>query len=147
MSCSGCSHNPLNGLPLGGNTEGGRLSVKSRACSVINNKPYIPYCKHPTSIQAPITPASGNRTVDLSLGCGVSKGVTADRVQELLARGSMKKNYSSETARILQLQQDILLANPPPATPIPIVIQACPPLPAPPGPPAPICILSKSQKY
>jgi len=137
------SYNPQNGLPFGGNTEGGRLQRKGFPATI--NKSSTSYiCTYPTSIQSTITPASGNRTNDLALGC--ARGITADRVQALLDK-KITKNFSTETARILQLQQNILLENPDSPTPIPIVIQRCPPLAPPPAPPPRACILSKSQKY
>ena len=139
MSCSGCSYKPLNGLPLGGNTEGGRLQKQLALCekSYVNNKPSLHSCCNPykTNVQATITQASGNRTSDLELGCaGVKGGVTAERVQELL-KASMTNNFSSETARITRLQQTTIACNPSPDVPIPIIIQQCPPLPPVPGPP------------
>lgn len=150
MSCSGCSHNPLNGLPLGGNTEGGRLQKETAVCakSYVNNKASLPYAcnQYKTTVQAPITQASGNRTNDLALGCAGSKGgVTAERVQQLL-KASMTNNYESETARIMQLQQTTILCNPAPAVPIPIIITQCPPLPPVPGPPY-VCKPSRIAPY
>ena len=145
MSCSGCSYKPLNGLPLGGNTEGGRLQKEIAVCakSYVNNSPSSGYVCNPyhTTVQAPITQASGNRTSDLAAGlctnaAGVplKPGVTAERVQQLLA-ASMTKNYNSETERIMSVQQKTLLCNPASDVPIPIIITQCPPLPPVPGPP------------
>lgn len=142
MSCSGCSYKPLNGLPLGGNTEGGRLQKETSLCakSYVNNKPSTPYCCNPykATVQATITQASGNRTDDLALGCTGSVlakgGVTAERVQELL-KAAMTNNFASGTERITRLEQKTILCNPAPAFPIPIIITQCPPLPPVPGPP------------
>jgi hypothetical protein len=153
MSCSGCSYKPLNGLPLGGNTEGGRLQKEIAICakSYTNNKPSSPYACNPykTTIQPTITQASGNRTSDLALGCTGSVtgkgGVTAERVQELL-KASMTNNFSSETARITRLEQKTILCNPSPAIPVPIIITQCPPLPPVPGPPY-VCKPSRIAPY
>lgn len=156
MSCSGCSYKPLNGLPLGGNTEGGRLQKELAICakSYVNNAPSSAYCCNPykTTVQAPITQASGNRTNDLALGLcanasGVASkpGVTAERVQQLLA-ASMTNNFSTETERIMKLQQTTLLCNPAPDVPIPIIITQCPPLPPVPGPPY-VCKPSRIAPY
>ncbi len=143
MSCSGCSYKPLNGLPLGGNTEGGRLQREIAACATYISGPSSPFVCNPykTTVQAPITQASGNRTSDLAAGLcanasGVASkpGVTAERVQQLLA-ASLTRNFKSETERTMQLQQTILLCNPAPDVPIPIIVQVCPPLPPVPGPP------------
>ena len=149
-----CSYSPLNGLPLGGNTEGGRMSVDRAACAreQVINKPSIPYTPsvYPTTVQALITRASGSRTADLALGCGSGvsgvSGVTADRVQQLLAAKLIAVNYSSGTSRIMELQQKTILCNPAPATPIPIIAQVCPPLPPPPGPPY-VCKPSNIASY
>ena len=134
-----CSYSPLNGLPFGGNTEGGRLDRKAEACvreRIINNVADICIpAVYPKTVQAVITPASGNRTADLALGCSRSKGVTAERVQQLLAASLIAINYSSGTSRILELEQKTISCNPAPATPIPIIAQVCPPLPPVPGPP------------
>ena len=135
MSCSGCLFNPMNGS--GGNTEGGRLNRSIAECVRVSAKPFCPAdCyKYPTTPQAPITQASGNRTSDLALGCaGAKAGVTAERVQQLL-RASMMNNFTSETSRIERLQQKTIACNPPSATPVPIIILQCPPLPPVPGPP------------
>lgn len=151
MSCSGCSYKPLNGLPLGGNTEGGRLQKETALCakSYVNNKASSPYCCNPykTTVQATITPASGNRTDDLTLACTGSVlakgGVTAERVQELLK--SSMNNFPSGTARITRLEQTTILCNPAPAFPIPIIVTQCPPLPPVPGPPY-VCKPSRSTR-
>ena len=137
-----CSYSPLNGLPLGGNTEGGRM----RACMTQNKVPNI--CVptvYPTTVQAVITRASGSRTTDLALGCGSGvSGVTADRVQQLLAAKLIAVNYSSGTSRIMELQQKTIACNSEPRRPI--IIQACPPLPPPPGPPY-VCKPSNIASY
>jgi len=120
----------------GANTEGGRLNRSIAACVTVPSKPYrSPECNiYPTTPQAPITQASGNRTSDLALGCaGVKGGVTADRVQQLLK--TMGNNFRSETSRIEQLRQKTIACNPGSPTPVPIIIQQCPPLPPVPGPP------------
>jgi len=135
MSCSGCSYNPMNGS--GANTEGGRLNRSIAACVGVSSRPFCPSkCnKYPTTPQPPITQASGNRTSDLALGCvGAKAGVTADRVQQLL-RASLTNNFRSETSRIERLQQKTIACNPASATPVPIIIVQCPPLPPVPGPP------------
>ena len=133
MSC-GCSYKPLNGLPLGGNTEGGRLQRELALCNGYVNKPSSPYCCNPykTTVQATITQASGNRTSDLELGCDV-RGITAERVQEILRKS--RNNFSSETSRIMSREQNTIGCNPRSDVPIPIIIQQCPPLPPVPGPP------------
>jgi hypothetical protein len=121
----------------GANTEGGRLNRSISACVGVSSRPFCPaVCnKYPTTPQAPITQASGNRTSDLALGCaGAKGGVTAERVQQLL-RASMMNNFTSETSRIERLQQKTIACNPPSATPVPIIILQCPPLPPVPGPP------------
>ena len=137
MSCSGCSFNPMNGS--GGNTEGGRLNRSISACMTVSLKPFCPAAcyKYPTTPQPPITQASGNRTNDIAAGiCSTNPkgGVTADRVQQLL-RASLTNNFASENSRIERLQQKTIACNPPSATPVPIIIVQCPPLPPVPGPP------------
>jgi len=149
MNC-GCS-GPLNGLPLGGNTEGGRLQKEIALCAKSYvNKPSTPYCCNPykATVQATITQASGNRTDDLALGCTgrvlAKGGVTAERVQELLK--SSMNNFASSTERINKLQQTTILCNPAPAFPIPIIVTQCPPLPPVPGPPY-VCKPSRIAPY
>ena len=149
MSC--CSSNPLNGLPLGGNTEGGRLNKEMSICAkrYVNNKPVTEYCCPPyrnNTVQPVITQNSGNRTSDLALGCSQRQGVSINRVQALLQTSGT--NYPSETARIMSVQQQtITCAGTNNDIPVPIIIVECPPLPAPPGPPARRCVLTKNQKY
>jgi hypothetical protein len=147
MSC--CSSNPLNGLPLGGNTEGGRLQREQAACAKkhVDNGPVTAYCCSPykETVQAPITPTSGSRTDDLALGCNQKQGVTIARVQALLA--TVGTRYKSGTERVMSIQQQVIACSATNGIPIPIIIEQCPPLPAPPGPPARICVLTKNQKY
>ena len=126
----------MNGLPLGGNTEGGRLQREQARCQHIINKPSSPVCcsVYKNTVQAVITPNSANRTTDLALGCsGRKPGVTADRVRQLLA--SVKGSpYNSQGVRIAAIQQTILNCSTN-LIPSPIIVQTCPPLPPPPGPP------------
>jgi hypothetical protein len=148
MSC--CSSNPLNGLPLGGNTEGGRLSKETSACTkrYVNNKPVTPYCCSPyrnNTIQPIITSNSENRTIDLASGCNQRQGVSIDRVQALLRTSGM--NYSSGTERVMSIQQKTIACAGTNTIPYPIIIVQCPPLPPPPAPPARACPLTKNQKY
>ena len=60
-----CPKNTLNGLPLGGNTEGGRLHRHIEKCNEtqVINKVKSPYCCSPykKTIQAEITSSEGNR--------------------------------------------------------------------------------------
>lgn len=145
MSC--CSSNPLNGLPLGGNTEGGRLQREQAACVHVNNSPVATYCCSPykETVQAPITRSSGSRTDDLALGCSRKEGVTIARAQALLA--TVGTHYKSGTERVMSIQQQVIACSATNGIPIPIVIVQCPPLPPPPAPPARACPLTKNQKY
>jgi hypothetical protein len=143
-----CSYNPLNGLPLGGNTEGGRLDREQARCAknYTVNKASSPACCSPykNSVQATITQNSANYTSDLSLGCSVKGGVTGERVRQLLA--SVKGSpYNSQGVRIAAIQQAVLNCSTN-LIPSPIIIQACPPLPPPPGPPY-ICRPAKNPNY
>ena len=144
------SPTPLNGLPLGGNTEGGRLNKEMSSCAkrYVNNKPVTEYCCSPyrnNTVQPVITSNSGNRTSDLTVGCNQRQGVSIDRVQALLRTSGM--NYPSETARLMAIQQRVIACAPTNLIPVPIIIVECPPLPAPPAPPARACPLTKNQKY
>jgi hypothetical protein len=140
-----CAKKPLNGLPLGGNTEGGRLQVeigKAEKCYK-NGNASSQYCCSPykKTIQAEITSAESNRISDLAQGC--VRGVTQERIQQLL---SGPRYFSSQTARISAVQQSLLKCSPSPAVPVPIIAEQCPPLPPPPGPPY-ICSPSRVAKY
>ena len=143
-----CLKKPLNGLPLGGNTEGGRLQKEIARCSqnYVIGKASSPYCcpAYNNTVQAEITSAEGNRISDLALGCYKGRGVSQDRIQQLL---SAPRSFNSQSLRIASIQQSVLTCSPNPAVPIPIITVICPPLPSPPGPPAPRCILGKNQKY
>lgn len=140
-----CAKKPLNGIPLGGNTEGGRLQVelgKAEKCYK-NGKASSPQCCSPykNTIQAEITSAEGNRTSDLAQGC--VRGVTQERIQQLL---SGPRSFQSQSVRIAAIQRAVVTCSPAPAVPVPIIIQQCPPLPPPPGPPY-ICSPSRLANY
>jgi hypothetical protein len=140
-----CAKKPLNGLPLGGNTEGGRLQVEMGKAALCykNGNASSPYCCSPykKTIQAEITSAEGNRISDLAEGC--VRGVTQDRIKQLL---SGPRSFQSQSVRIAAKQQAVLSCSPAPAVPVPIIAQQCPPLPPPPGPPY-ICSPSRVAKY
>jgi hypothetical protein len=140
-----CTNKALNGLPLGGNTEGGRLQREIMRCSenYVIGKASSEYCCSPykKTVQAEITSAESNRISDLAQGC--VRGVTQDRIQQLL---SGPRYFKTHTARISAVEQSLLKCSPPPAVPIPIIAQQCPPLPPPPGPPY-ICSQSRLAKY
>lgn len=143
----------LNGLPLGGNTEGGRLQKQlmhtpvvipqkgnGAECLCLEKKLGAPVV-NPT-----ITQSESSRITQLTLGCsGTTSSVTAARVAALLA--APKRNFGSEGVRIARQQQATLSCSTGSSLPNPIILQVCPPLPPPPGPPAPRCILAKNQKY
>jgi hypothetical protein len=140
-----CPKNTLNGLPLGGNTEGGRLHLHIEKCNQtqVINKVKSPYCCSPykKTIQAEITSSEGNRISDLSLGC--VRGVTQDRIQQLL---SSPRRFPSQTARLTKVQQDVINCSDRTSVPVPIITTPCPPLPPPPGPPY-ICSVARIIKY
>jgi len=127
-----CVNNPLNGS--GGFTEGGRLEKKIDVCSkkYVNGNASSPFCFPPykNRVQAVITPAESTRINDLAQGC--VRGVSQDRIQQLL---SGPKNYSSQDVRIAAIQKAVITCSPPPTVPVPIIVTPCPPLPPPPGPP------------
>ncbi len=129
-----CAKKPLNGLPLGGNTEGGRLQKEIMRCSetYFIGKASSPHCcpAYKKTIQAEITSAESNRISDLAQGC--VRGVTQDRIKQLL---SGPRHFNSQSSRIAELQQRVLQCSPPSVVPIPILTEQCPPLPPPPGPP------------
>ena len=143
----------LNGLPLGGNTEGGRLQKQlmytpvviaqqgnGAECACLAKKLSAP------PVGVTITQSESSRTTQLTLGCsGTASSVTAERVAQLLA--APKRNFGSEGVRIARQQQATLSCSTGSSLPNPIILQVCPPLPPPPGPPAPTCILAKNQKY
>jgi hypothetical protein len=140
-----CTKKPLNGLPLGGNTEGGRLQKelgKAEKCYK-NGNAASPYCCSPykKTIQAEITSAESNRISDLAQGC--VRGVTQERIKQLL---SGPKSFQSQSVRIAAIQQAVLSCSPAPAVPIPIIAEQCPPLPPPPGPPY-VCSPSRLANY
>ena len=140
-----CAKKPLNGLPYGGNTEGGRLQKelgKAEKCYK-NGNVSSPYCCSPykKTVQAEITSAEGNRISDLAQGC--VRGVTQDRIQQLL---SNPRSFQSQSVRIARIQQAVVTCSPASIVPIPIIIEQCPPLPPPPGPPY-ICSPSRVANY
>jgi hypothetical protein len=140
-----CSNKPLNGLPFGGNTEGGRLQREIMRCSenYVIGKASSPYCCPPykKTIQAEITSAESNRISDLAQGC--VRGVAQDRIQQLL---SGPRSFRSQSVRIAAIQQAVLTCSPQSTVPIPIITEQCPPLPPPPGPPY-ICSPSRLANY
>jgi len=129
-------------------TESARLRKKINQATYCAQKPLgIPtYCPviYPTTIQAPITPAQSSRLLPLSYGCGGvigGGGVSQERAQKLLEEAAFGKHFDSETSRTNQLIQDTISSST--STPFtqPIILLQCPPLPAPPAPPAKIkCI-------
>jgi hypothetical protein len=145
----------LNGLPLGGNTEGGRLQKQLMYTPVVipqkgNGAECGCLAKKlgATVVNATITQSESSRATQLALGCsGTVSGVTAARVAELMASRLTKRNFGSEGVRIARQQQATLSCSTGSSLPNPIILQVCPPLPPPPGPPAPTCILAKNQKY
>lgn len=151
----GCRHcsisqtttqSPLNGV--GANTGNGRLHSVVKGC-IPFVKPYLGSydcnCVKGNSIQFDITPSEQTRVNNLQYGCsGSALGVTQTRVKQLLARASSGIQYESEGTRISRLQQLTAACS---SSGPPIIIQRCPPLPAPPAPPAPSCPLTKNQKY
>jgi hypothetical protein len=138
-----CVNNPLNGS--GGNTEGGRLQRKTDLCSkkYVNGNASSPFCCPPyqNRVQAVITPAESTRINDLAEGC--VRGVTQDRIQQLLAG---PKNYGSQAVRIAAIQTAVTSCSPQPTVPVPIIVTPCPPLPPPPGPPY-VCSPSRMARY
>ena len=140
-----CAKKPLNGLPLGGNTEGGRLQKelgKAWECYK-NGNATSPYCCSPykKTIQAEITSAESNRISDLAEGC--VRGVTQERIQQLL---SGPRSFQSQSVRIAAIQRAVVTCSPAPTVPIPIIAEQCPGLPPPPGPPY-ICSPSRLANY
>ncbi len=158
-----CAIGALNGT--GANTERGRLhrELKSCTCQRLANAPSFistPNCCSSvpqTRIEFNITPAESSREQTLAQcvsGLSIKGGVTQSRARELLTRSGQKTQFESETVRIERVQQQALLCSTDPFLPQarfngfirqdPIVL--CPPLPAPPAPPARACPLTKSQK-
>jgi hypothetical protein len=140
-----CAKKPLNGIPLGGNTEGGRLQVelgKAWECYK-NGKASSPFCCSPykKTIQGEITSAERNRISYLTQGS--VRGVTQERIKQLL---SGPRSFQSQSVRIAAIQQAVLSCSPAPTVPIPIIAEQCPPLPPPPGPPY-ICSPSRLANY
>lgn len=154
--CRHCSisqtttQSPLNGV--GANTGNGHLHSVIKGC-VPFVKPYLGSydcnCVKGNSIQFDITPSEQTRIDNLQYGCsGSALGVTQGRVKELLARAASGIQYESEGVRISRLQQMTAACSSDDVVRLgPIVVQTCPPLPAPPAPPAPLCPLTKNQKY
>ena len=158
---SRCSPHPQNGG--GGLTEGGRLE-KNRRCGVYprfgDGAPAGPVKLNPACL-----PVSTNNVQVQSSGMYIDnlpsvygfstwRGVTQDRVAQILAAtnaAAAAASFSSEGVRIQQLQVSYLpgAANGPPlgASPVPIVRTLCPPLPAPPAPPARACVLAKNERF
>jgi uncharacterized protein (DUF433 family) len=144
---------------FGGLTEGGRLE-RSRRCGVYprfsGGSTAIPgtgtCCRIPVST---ITQAksAGMYTQSLYIMYGglSAGGVSQSRVAALLAASAGRNVYSSEGSRIQQLQTSYSPGevNGPVigVTPSPIVVTRCPPLPAPPAPPATSCVLAKNERF
>jgi len=142
---------PLNGAAA--NTEGGRLQRKIATMGPgfiprLGNAD-IDCCIPRNSIQYPITQSENSRTSLLTATANgttlVGAGVTQERAKELLAM-SIKKQYGSEGLKTAALQQKTLAAAPNPQLLPPIVIQLCPPTPAPPALPARACPPTKNTK-
>ena len=145
---------PLNGAAA--NTEGGRLQRKiqaSRMCykSGDVSSDTVP-CVKKNSIQVPITPSEGSRinllTATMNGTLLNGGGVTQERAKMLLSMASGLLNIDfTETTRTLELAQRTIACSDDSPNLKPVIITPCPPLGPPPGPPAPTCILSKSQKF
>jgi hypothetical protein len=142
-------------LYTGGLTEGGRLE-KSRRCGVY---PAVSVSGTSNPACSPVSPVSpiqvksaGMYTENLQNVCGLStrRGVSQSRVAQILA-SALASNPSSEGVRIQHLQESYLpgAINGPPvgSAPVPIVLTVCPPLPAPPAPPARACVLAKNERF
>jgi hypothetical protein len=152
---------PLNGATAV--TEGARLQRLIGSCSFPS---YIPQKGNPQgcyppkeSIQAPITPSENSRIMQLTANYSGTLlnggGVTQSRAREVLAAAAKSQQLGSEGVKVERLIQttqqcstDVFNTdtrfsayNTPP------VLVVCPPLPAPPAPPARACILQKNQKF
>jgi hypothetical protein len=144
----------------GGLTEGSRLE-KNHRCGVFprfgegGTFAASPACMPipPVHVQS-----SGMYTENLKNVYGIStwRGVSQDRVAQLLASAATRRTAttnaaSSEGVRIQQLQASYEpgAVNGPPigSSPAPIVVTVCPPLPAPPAPPARACVLAKNERF
>ncbi len=157
MSC--CSGTVLNGNSA--NTEGGRLRrlLKGQGCPIA---PQVPQgnpcfvCPIPQTIQPSYTPLESSRIYTKMIQCGAQSGqVTQSRVAELLAQSQTRRQFVTEDQRIATVIQETVTCATNPANPearfsdfarIPDPF-LCPPLPAPPAPPARSCPLTKNQKY
>jgi hypothetical protein len=135
-------------------TESARLRKQLEGC--VN---YIPRqgnpqsccAVYPQSAQAPITPAESTRILAKAVeSSGVAYngvGVTQDRVRQLLAAQATTKNYVSEGVKTDRLiQKTIECTDSTPFTK-PILIEQCPPLPAPPAPPMRACMLPRYAQF
>jgi hypothetical protein len=154
MSCASCPSVPLNGF--GANTERGRLHRELKACERPATEAFRggTCCRPTQSIQASITPSSNSYTKGLA-SCGIQSngGMSQARVLELLARKGAKKQFETEGARIAAVEQTVVNCADNPfdtntrfsSYASPIILTQCPPLPAPPAPPAKACPLTKCQ--
>ena len=103
---------------------------------------YIPQIPQPS-----ITPSEGSRiNSQLATFTGIllnGGGVSQERVKQLLAN---PQNPGSEGVRISLLEQATIAASTESPFYSPIVLTQCPPLPAPPAPPARACPLPKNMR-
>lgn len=157
-----CAIGALNGA--GANTERGRLEkeIKQCTCQRLAGAPgfvkSVSCCPTvQTRIEVNITPSESSRE-QLAGACvsgqSIKGGVTQSRARELLLRSGQRQQYQTESTRIQRVQQQAELCFTDPFLPnarftglikqnLPIL---CPPLPAPPAPPAKACPLTKNQK-
>jgi hypothetical protein len=135
-------------------TESARLRKQLEGCT-----PYIPQQGNPqsccaiytTTAQAPITPAESTRILAITVAAsGIAYGgvgVTQDRVRQLLAAQAESRQFSSEgvkTDRLIQKTTECSTSTP---FTTPILIEQCPPLPAPPAPPMRACMLPRYAQF
>ena len=153
---SRCSPHPLNGG--GGLTEGGRLE-KNRRCGVYprfgDGAPAgvvepVKACLPAPPVQTQVK-SSGMHidTLPTLYGFSTWRGASQDRVARILAARTVA--ILSEGVRIQQLQTSYApgAVNGPPVgqSPAPIIVTQCPPLPAPPAPPARACVWAKNERF
>ena len=150
-----CSPPPLNGS--GGLTEGGRLE-KNRRCGVYPRfgdgaagaVDSVKACLPAPPVQTQVK-SSGMHINKLPTLYGFStwRGASQDRVAQIMA--ARRVAILSEGVRIQQLQTSYApgAVNGPPVgqSPAPIIVTQCPPLPAPPAPPARACVLAKNERF